>query len=180
MPMSRSASVLARIGLFSELLLRDWLFPVCSPEFAKQYDLHDHAWYGVPLMHSSYEPWSLWFAAADITAKEPERGIMFDNSALILQAALSERPGARPRAPLARTRRSRRRATGAAPFSAYVESPMSYYFLCRMDKQDTPPVTRFRQWIKQQVARFSDACRCDTESGQASGAGTYSANPWGV
>ena len=140
-------------GLFSELLLRDWLFPVCSPEFAKQYDLHDHAWYdGVPLMHSSYEPWSLWFAAAGITAKEPERGIMFDNSALILQAAIKGQGLGLVRHSLAHDDLVAGRLV--RPFSAYVESPMSYYFLCRMDKQDTLPVTRFRQWIKQQVAGF--------------------------
>ena len=140
-------------GVFSELLLRDWLFPVCSPEFARRYDLHDHAWYdGVPLMHSSYEPWSLWFTAAGITAKEPERGIMFDNSALILQAAIKGQGLGLVRHSLAHDDLVAGRLV--RPFSAYVESPMSYYFLCRPDKLDAPPVTRFRQWIKQQVAAF--------------------------
>lgn len=140
-------------GVFSELLLRDWLFPVCSPDFARQYDLHDHAWYdGVPLMHSSYEPWSLWFTAAGITAKEPERGIMFDNSALILQAAIKGQGLGLVRHSLAHDDLVAGRLV--RPFSAVVESPMSYYFLCRMDKLETPPVTRFRQWIKAQVAAF--------------------------
>ena len=140
-------------GLFSELLLRDWLFPVCSPDFARQYDLHDNAWVdGVPLMHSSYEPWSLWFAAAGIAAKEPERGLMFDNSALILQAAIKGQGLGLVRHSLAHDDLVARRLV--RPFSAYVESPMSYYFLCRMDKLDTPPVTRFRHWIKQQLAAF--------------------------
>ena len=140
-------------GLFCELLLRDWLFPVCSPEFARQYKLHDHAWVdGVPLMHSDYEPWSLWFPAAGITAREPERGIMFDNSALILQAASKGQGLGLVRHSLAYDDLVAGRLV--RPFSAYVDSPMSYFFLCRMDKLDTAPVTLFRQWIKHQIADF--------------------------
>jgi len=140
-------------GQFSELLLRDWLFPVCSPEFARQYNLHDHAWIDtVPLMHSSYEPWSPWFAAAGITAREPEHGIMFDNSALILQAAIKGQGLGLVRHSLAYDDLIAGRLV--RPFSAYVESSMSYFFLCRRDKLDTPPVTRFRQWIKHQIANF--------------------------
>jgi len=140
-------------GLFSELLLRDWLFPVCSPEFARQYNLHDHAWFdGVPLMHSHYEPWSLWFAAAGIASKEPEHGIMFDNSALILQAAAKGQGLGLVRHSLAYDDVAAGRLV--RPFSAYVDSPMSYFFLCRINKLDTEPVTRFRQWIKHQISFF--------------------------
>jgi LysR family glycine cleavage system transcriptional activator len=140
-------------GLFCELLLRDWLFPVCSPEFARRYKLHDHAWIdGVPLMHSDYEPWSLWFPAAGITAREPERGIMFDNSALILQAASKGQGLGLVRHSLAYDDLAAGRLV--RPFSAYVDSPMSYFFLCRMDKLETRPVARFRQWIKHQIADF--------------------------
>ena len=140
-------------GLYSELLMRDWLFPVCSPEFARQHRLHDHAWFdGVPLMHSSYEPWSLWFAAAGIMAKEPERGVMFDNSALILQASIKGQGLGLVRHSLAYDDLIAGRLV--RPFSAFVVSPMSYFFLCRTDKLDTHPVTRFRQWIKVQIADF--------------------------
>lgn len=140
-------------GLFCELLLRDWLFPVCSPEFARQYALHDRGWSdGVPLMHSDYEPWSLWFPAAGIAAREPERGIMFDNSALILQAAAKGQGLGLVRHSLAHDDLVAGRLV--RPFSAYVDSPMSYFFLCRSDKLETRPVARFRAWVKQQIAAF--------------------------
>jgi len=139
--------------LFCELLLRDWLFPVCSPDFARHYKLHDHAWIdGVPLMHSDYEPWSLWFPAAGITAREPERGIMFDNSALILQAAAKGQGLGLVRHSLAYDDLVAGRLV--RPFSAFVDSPMSYFFLCRIDKLATQPVTRFREWIKHQIDDF--------------------------
>ena len=146
-------------GLFSELLLRDWLFPVCSPEFARQYNLHDHAWVdSVPLMHSSYEPWSLWFSAAGIVAREPEHGIMFDNSALILQAASKGQGLGLVRHSLAYDDLVAGRLV--RPFSAYVDSPMSYFFLCRTDKLETAPVALFRQWIKRQIAGFPTSIDC--------------------
>ncbi len=146
-------------GLFCELLLRDWLFPVCSPQFARQHELHDGAWKdGVPLMHSSYEPWSLWFAAAGISAREPERGTMFDNSALIVQAAAKGQGLGLVRHSLAHDDLIAGRLV--RPFSAYVDSPMSYYFLCRLDKLETQPVSRFRQWVKAQVADFPTRVDC--------------------
>lgn len=140
-------------GLFSELLLRDWLFPVCSPEFAKHYNLRDHAWFdGVPLMHSYLEPWSLWFEAAGITAREPERGITFDNSALLLQAAMAGQGLGLARHSL--TYDDILTGRLVRPFSDYVDSPLSYFFLCRKDKIDTTPVARFRAWIERQIAAF--------------------------
>ena len=140
-------------GLFSQLLLRDWLFPVCSPDFAKQYALRDNVWpAGIPLMHSYLEPWSMWFPAAGINAREPEHGIMFDNSALMLQAAIKGQGLGLARHSLAHDDLIAGRLV--RPFSAYVESPMSYFFLCRLDKQQAEPIARFRQWIERQVASF--------------------------
>lgn len=140
-------------GLFSELLLRDWLFPVCSPEFARQYGLRDGAWNdAAPLMHSSYEPWALWLAAAGISAREPEHGILFDNSALILQAAIKGQGLGLVRHSLAHDDLVAGRLV--RPFSAYVDSPMSYFFLCRADRLQSPPVARFRAWLKRQIADF--------------------------
>ena len=150
-------------GLFSELLLRDWLFPVCSPAFARQYALHDNGWSDtIPLMHSYLEPWSLWFPAAGITAREPEHGIMFDNSALMLQAAIKGQGLGLARHSLAHDDLVAGRLV--RPFSAYVESPMSYYFLCRSDKLNTRPIARFREWIERQIAAFPIRIESDEAS----------------
>ena len=150
-------------GMFSELLLRDWLFPVCSPEFARHYDLHDGAWNDrAPLMHSSYEPWSRWFAAARMAVRDAEHGILFDNSALILQAAIKGQGLGLVRLSLAHDDLVAGRLV--RPFSAYVESPMSYFFLCRQERVESPPVARFRAWIKGQMARFPAGVENATEN----------------
>lgn len=137
-------------GLYSERLMRDWLFPVCSPEFAKKYALCDTSGIdGVPLMHSEREPWSSWFPAAGIVADEPEHGILFNDSALMLQAAAAGQGLCLARQSIVYDELQSGRLV--RPFSTYVESPFSYFFVCRREKLATPPIAAFRTWIFRQI-----------------------------
>ena len=137
-------------GLYSERLMRDWLFPVCSPEFAKKYALCDASGIdGVPLMHSEREPWSSWFPAAGIVADEPEHGILFNDSALMLQAAAAGQGLCLARQSIVYDELQSGRLV--RPFSTYVESPFSYFFVCRREKLAAPPIAAFRTWIFRQI-----------------------------
>ena len=137
-------------GLYSERLMRDWLFPVCSPEFAKKYALCDTSGIdGVPLMHSEREPWSSWFPAAGIVADEPEHGILFNDSALMLQAAAAGQGLCLARQSIVYDELQSGRLV--RPFSTYVESPFSYFFVCRREKLASPPIAAFRTWIVRQI-----------------------------
>jgi len=137
-------------GLYSERLMRDWLFPVCSPEFAKKYALCDASGIdGVPLMHSEREPWSSWFPAAGIVADEPEHGILFNDSALMLQAAAAGQGLCLARQSIVYDDLQSGRLV--RPFSTYVESPFSYFFVCRREKLAAPPIAAFRTWIVRQI-----------------------------
>ena len=139
-----------RPGLYSERLMRDWLFPVCSPEFAKKYALCDASGIdGVPLMHSEREPWSSWFPAAGIVADEPEHGILFNDSALMLQAAAAGQGLCLARQSIVYDELQSGRLV--RPFSTYVESPFSYFFVCRREKLAAPPIAAFRTWIVRQI-----------------------------
>ena len=40
------------------------------------------------------------------------------------------------------------------PFSAFIESPFAYYFICRREKLESPSIKQFRQWIKAEIAAF--------------------------
>ncbi len=137
-------------GLYSERLMRDWLFPVCSPEFAKKYALCDASGIdGVPLMHSEREPWSSWFPAAGIVADEPEHGILFNDSALMLQAAAAGQGLCLARQSIVYDELQSGKLV--RPFSTYVESPFSYFFVCRREKLASPPIAAFRAWIVRQI-----------------------------
>ena len=137
-------------GLYSERLMRDWLFPVCSPEFAKKYALCDASGIdGVPLMHSEREPWSPWSPAAGIVADEPEHGILSNDSALMLQAAAAGQGLCLARQSIVYDELQSGRLV--RPFSTYVESPFSYFFVCRREKLAAPPIAAFRTWIVRQI-----------------------------
>lgn len=140
-------------GLHTELLMRDWLFPVCSPEFARTHRLGDPASIdGLPLLHSDNEPWSWWFPAAGIVAEEPERGLMFSDSALMLQAAITGQGLGLARQTIAAD--AIRAGLLVRPFGALAESPHLYYFVCRKDKLESPAVVKFREWIFRQASEF--------------------------
>ena len=137
-------------GLHTELLMRDWLFPVCSPEFAHAHHLGEPASIdGLPLLHSDNEPWSWWFAAAGIVAEEPEHGLMFSDSALMLQAAAAGQGLCLARQSIVYDELQSGRLV--RPFSTYVESPFSYFFVCRREKLAAPPIAAFRTWIVRQI-----------------------------
>lgn len=140
-------------GLHTELLMRDWLFPVCSPAFAQTHGLAGRTSIDdLPLLHSDNEPWSWWFPAAGIVAEEPERGLMFSDSALMLQAAITGQGLGLARQSIAAD--AIRAGQLVRPFRAIAESPHTYYFVCRKEKIESAAVARFRQWIFRQVAEF--------------------------
>jgi len=135
------------------LLMRVWLFPVCAPDFARSHGLADPPSIDdLPLLHSDNEPWSWWFPAAGIVAEEPERGLMFSDSALMLQAAIAGQGLGMARQTIASD--AIRAGLLVRPFKALAESPHRYYFVCRKDKLESEPVARFRQWITSQAAAF--------------------------
>lgn len=140
-------------GLHSELLMRDWYFPVCSPQFARRHRLREPPRLeGVPLLRSDNEPWSWWFSAAGLDAAEPERGTVFDDSSLMLQAAMAGQGLCLGRHSIASDDLVAKRLV--RPFRAVVESPNAYYFVCREGDVGAPAVAAFRAWIGAQAAAF--------------------------
>lgn len=140
-------------GLHTELLMRDWLFPVCSPEFAHSHHLADPpSLDGLPLLHSDNEPWSWWFPAAGIVAEEPARGLLFSDSALMLQAAISGQGLGLARQTIAAD--AIHAGLLLRPFTALAESPHLYYFVCRKDTLESAAVAKFRQWVFRQAEEF--------------------------
>ena len=140
-------------ALFSELLMHDWIFPVCSPAYARQHQLADPPTLdGLTILHADGEPWSWWFPSAGIDGEEPTRGLVFSDSSLMLQAAIDSQGVGLARQSVA----SEAIASGRLirPFSAYAQTPHSYYFVCRKEMADTPSVVCFRQWLASQIGEL--------------------------
>ena len=141
-------------GLFCELLLRDRIFPVCSPAYARRHKLAQPSDLdGLTLLRSDGEPWSWWFPAAGIDADEPAHGLVFSDSSLLLQAAIDGQGVGLVRQSVGC--QALAAGTLIRPFAASAETPSSYYFVCRKDRIDVPSIASFRRWLSARIADYS-------------------------
>lgn len=140
-------------GLYSQLLMADWLFPVCTPEFAARHRLADGVGLdGVPLLHSDNEPWVWWLRAAGLPEDEPEAGPVFNDSSLMLASTATGLGLCLGRLSLAYDDLASGRLV--RPYSAFVRSPNAYYFVCRKERAAQPALASFRTWIAGQLAGY--------------------------
>ncbi len=82
----------------SQKLFGEQLFPVCSPQFAKDHfggnsNVQASTLATLPLLHEleeefSWLTWQQWLAHHDVAYKPPEKTYFYDNYALALQAAI--------------------------------------------------------------------------------------------
>ena len=81
-------------GFESQLILRDHLYPVCSPEYLNEFgplegfDTVEQV-ERVHLIRSPLLPWRTWFDACDIYLPEPRIGSQFNDVGLVLDAAVA-------------------------------------------------------------------------------------------
>ncbi|GJD99817.1 transcriptional regulator GcvA [Methylobacterium isbiliense] len=143
-------------GLRADLLLRDAVFPVCSPalrdgepplrrpqDLAGHTLLHD----GDPL-DADMVGWAEWLAAAGVPGVAGRRGPTFTHTFMVLQAATAGQGVALA----TRVLGGDLLAHGGLvrPFPEEVASPYSF-FVVTPDEPDPPKVARFRAWLAAQA-----------------------------
>lgn len=140
-------------GLDAALLMRDEMLVVASPallgERRPQRPEELRQW---PLLRSDGEFWRDWFERAGLDWPEPQTGLYFNDSALVLQAALDGRG-------IALTRRSLcQREIDAGQlvqlFPLTLPNSRAYWFVTPAGVAPTPLAQRFREWV------FSEAAAC--------------------
>lgn len=137
-------------GVHAELLMRQDVFPVCSPRLlddgphplAAPDDLRHHV-----LLHeqpASYD-WQTWLLAAGVTGIDPVRGPSFSHAHVLLQAAIDGQGVALGATPLV----ADDLAAGqlVKPFDLVLPGGWAYYVVCAQNRCDNPNVTAFRDWI---------------------------------
>jgi LysR family transcriptional regulator, glycine cleavage system transcriptional activator len=141
-------------GLHSEVLLDEVFFPACSPNFRDgalprvPADLAN-----VPLLRSNDELWRPWFDAAGLTDwPEPKRGVLYEDSSNLLQAAIDGQGVALVRRSLAMEEIVRGRLVRL--FNIDGPSPWTYYFVCPPAILETARVRAFRDWIFEEAQQF--------------------------
>ena len=158
-------------GLHVEPLLDEVFFPVCSPNYnsgqlpATPADLPSYA-----LLRSDDELWRPWFAAAGlISASEPKRGVLYQDSSNLLQAAADGQGIALVRRSIAMHEIAAGRLVRL--FDIDGPSPWAYYFVCPPRSMETARVRAFRDWLFEEVEKFQTlyglACKAGRDGAAA-------------
>lgn len=140
-------------GLTAEKLMAEEIYPVCSPEFAKQFDtpreLLDET-----LIHdlsvdsqAGFITWGQWLAKAGAGDVAPsKRGLHINNSAAVLQAAVEGQGVALARSIMAHDDVASGRLVRLFPDIA-LPSSLAYYVVYRPECAALPKLLAFRDWL---------------------------------
>lgn len=139
-------------GLKVYRLMNEDIFPVCSPDLLQgphplecPADLvHFH------LLHDDvHVDWRTWLLAADVEGIDAERGTVLDDSAMVIQAALTGQGVAMARSVLVEDELQAGRLI--RPFKLSLPAEFAYYFVCPEQTVDRPKVVAFRDWVFAEV-----------------------------
>jgi LysR family transcriptional regulator, glycine cleavage system transcriptional activator len=137
----------------AEFLLADSFFPVCSPRLpklpARPRELARHT-----LLRADDEQWKPWFDAVGLDWPEPTRGPIFNDSALMLQAAAEGQGIALARSSLLGN--DVRNGLLVRLFDIDVPAPRKYFLVYPPRLASSPKLALFRAWLLAEIAN-SDA-----------------------
>lgn len=143
-------------GLHADLLMRQDVFPVCSPGLLKDgphplkapEDLRYHV-----LLHerpASYE-WRTWLLAAGVEGVDPIRGPSFSHAHVLLQATIDGQGVALGATPLVDDDLAAGRLV--KPFELTLPGEWAYYVVCPKERAIEPNIKAFREWILGEARR---------------------------
>lgn len=136
-----------------KLLTEDTLFPVCSPKLLEgdhplrtPGDLKHHT-----LLHDDLRvDWAMWLVAAGVKGVDAKRGPSFNDSSMVLTAAMEGQGIALGRSTLAATDLAAGRLV--KPFDVSLKAEHAYFILCPVETADRPRILAFRNWLLEEAA----------------------------
>ena len=141
--------------LHVERLLDEVAFPVCAPTY------HPGALPKTPaelaasprLLRSDDQMWAIWFKAAGLKGiPEPRRGVLYQDSSNLLQAAMDGQGIAMLRRSIATEELASGRLVRL--FDIDAPSPFAYWVVCPPPLLASARVQAFRTWLMEEVERF--------------------------
>ena len=140
-------------GLSVTRLCVEELFPVCSPKFMRgrnalrsPADLKRRT-----LLHvDDRRQWSKWLEAADVPTTGIERGPIFNQSHMVIDAAVDGQGIALARTALAAWDLCAGRLV--RPFPLALKAPYAYWIVCPKTTADLPKISIFREWLLAEAA----------------------------
>lgn len=148
-------------GLTSEHLLAERVFPVCAPQLLEgvahpldllrsQTLLHDDS----PDQDKTCPDWRMWLRAARISGVDWRRGPRFNQSSMVLEAAVAGRGVALAKATLAAADLAAGRIVKLAEIDQPVE--FAYYLVYPAERRQSAKCTAFREWVSAQAKVASE------------------------
>ncbi len=159
---SENADVGIRLGygnwsnLYEELLLQEYVFPVCSPHFLEEYGIPDKPedLLSLPLLRRNaidiLQRWRDWFRDADVTVRKMPKGTQFPQTSLAIQAAIDDQGVALARSAHVLDDIKAGRLVRLFP-EVKSKSNLSYFFVCIRGRESEPQITAFRGWLKREA-----------------------------
>ncbi|MGH8252440.1 MAG: LysR substrate-binding domain-containing protein [Steroidobacteraceae bacterium] len=140
-------------GLHVELLLDEWLVPVCHPDLLQKLGpVSNHADLArYPLLRSTTEPWTDW-PSGDAQTGWPDSGLGLDDSTAIVRLAATGVGLALARWSLVADEVSRGHLAVASRHIA--RFARKNYFVCPPKLRHLKKVVAFRDWIFGQAGNF--------------------------
>lgn len=150
--------------LEAEHLMAEKIVPVCSPQLLtgehpikEPADLIHHT-----LLHDSStdkDPncptWPMWLKAAGVSHQGGERGLKFNQSSLVIEAAVAGKGVALAKAALALADLEAARLV--IPFDLTTPTDFAYYIVHPPSKSSSLAVKAFKQWLKEEAALTQNA-----------------------
>jgi LysR family glycine cleavage system transcriptional activator len=141
-------------GVKAELLMREDVFPVCSPLLLKgthpiksAADLKRHT-----LIHDDFNiDWAMWLKSAGVDGIDPHRGPRFESSFHAVQAAIQGEGVVLGRSALVADDLQAGRLV--KPFSVSLPADLAYYVAYPPQTSQRPKVRAFRDWLFEEVSR---------------------------
>lgn len=132
-------------GLTSVKILSEELFPVCAPRLLPMLREPSDLLRTTLLHDELREDWIMWFGAAGFEGRDPARGPGFDDSGLLIQAAIEGLGVALGRSVLVQGDLDAGRLV--KPFDIAIPAESAFYLVYPPDLENAPKIVSFRNWL---------------------------------
>ena len=141
-------------GLVSDRLMSEDLFPVCAPKLLRTAEplRQPQDLSHFPLLHDDdHSYWQAWLSAAGVDGVDVNRGTVFTDSSLLLQAAVDGQGVAIARSVLVQDALDD--GTLVRPFDTRITTRFAYYVVMLPERAQHEKLARFREWLITQAQR---------------------------
>jgi LysR family glycine cleavage system transcriptional activator len=137
-------------GVEVQPLFSETLFPVCSPDLLQAHPVcTPKDLLTAPLIHHGHRPWRLWFDAFGLAAP-PQKGLLFEDSVMLLEAAAQGLGFALARSGLMEAYFESGRLV--RPLEGGVASDLGFFVVWRADSRKLARIQALRDWLAAEAA----------------------------